>query len=455
MTSPWDGRSRTPLRIGVSLVAAFDACLLGFNVMTTHPGPTSLAGRGTGLFLWMGGRPGAVVPLVMVVLVALWLFARRWHSLSAGAVALGGLFASSTALTVLQGHASRNFYTCGATLFGWLCGELAARALPADERAARNDALAEAGAAAAFAATYFAAGMSKLLHGGLAWADASSLQSLVLSQHAIADRSWLGAYAHAIAHSAALATGLAIATLIMELGALAFVVGARGRMTWGALFILFHVNVFVLTGIPYLENVVLAGLLSFPWPLVARWRAPTKHTARDDLALPARALATPALLLVVAAIGVRLVPAQLRPVGNPYTRRQSPAVARSRPLSSASVPTSPTLGPLRTGDALGDGWSVERIEPRAREARISLRRGGERVVLVLSLDKPSHSPGPFSAGGVDVSYRSTPIPPAEFTAPTRKLVSDLVARAGKQGLHAALEAWLQVAARAGSPRRMP
>lgn len=453
-TSPWDGRSRAPLRAGLALVSAFDACLLGAHVMAGHPDGRSITGAGARIFLQLCGRPVLVVPLVLLILAPLVLFARRRRSLLSGAIALAGLTILSTALTLLQGHASRNFYTCGAALFGWLCGELAARGAGGERRSARIDAWAEAGAAGAFAATYFAAGVSKMMARGLVWAEAASLQSLVLSQHSITDASWLGAYAGAIAHSRTLAMTLTVATLVVELGALAYFVGSRCRLLWGALFIAFHLNVFLLTGIPYLENVLLAGLLSFPWPLLRR-RAPLAvHAHADEPAATWRVMAAPAGLLLVAAIGVGFIPGRLRPVGDPYA---GPGPATSaRPAGSASrgaaVPTSSELGPLQVGSSLVDGWSVRRIEPRPRAARVELGRGTKRVVLVLSLDKPTHREGPFSKGGVDVSYRSTPVAVHAFRPAARALVARLEAAASKATLREALEQWLRQARPPGPAR---
>lgn len=448
-TSPWDGRSRTPLRVGVALVSAFDACLMGTHVMTGHPDSRSVTGAGAWVFLELVGRPVVVVPLILAVLAGLVMFARRRRPLLSGAVALLGLAVLSTTLTFLQGHASRNFYTCGAVLFGWLCGEVAARGAAGESRTSHLDAWAEAGAAGAFAATYFAAGTSKMLASGLVWAEASSLQSLVLSQHAIADGSWLGVYAGAIAHSRALAMTLTISTLVVELGAFAYVLGSKPRMLWGALIIGFHVNVFLLTGIPYVENVLLAGLLSFPWPLLPR-RARAVAEQGSEPAATWRGMAAPAGVLLVAVVFVGLLPGRLRPVGDPYAAPDRAASASASAVAAA--PTSLTLGPLRVGSLLTGGWSIQRIEPRARAARVALGRGTKRVVLVLSLDKPSHRAGPFSKDGVDISYRSTPVPRSEFRAAARMLVSRVQAAAGSGGLHEALQRWLREARPSGSAR---
>lgn len=448
-TSPWDGRSRVPLRAGLALISALDACLMGAHVMTGRVHGLSITGAGAWMFLQFAGRPVVVVPLVLVILAGLVLFVRR-RSLLSGAIALVGVAILSTSLTVLQGHASRNFYTCGAVLFGWLCGEAVARFIFRESSAAHLDAWAEAGAAGAFAATYFAAGVSKMMARGLAWADASSLQSLALSQHSIVHTSWLGAYVNAIAHSRALAMTFTISTLIVELGAFVYVISSTIRMLWGALFIAFHVNVFLLTGIPYLENVLLAGLLSFPWPLL---RPRTLRAAQAQPSAPAakwRGVVAPAGLFLALALGIGLLPGRLRPVGDPYAR-----AARANLLSAhASVGSRAcsTLGPLRVGSALVGGWSIRRIEARARAARVALGRGDQRVVLVLSLDKPSQSAGPFSTGGVDISYRSTPLRPVEFHAAARMLVSQLVKAAGKPGLHEAMARWLRQCSPAGSAR---
>lgn len=163
-------------------------------------------------------------------------------------------------------------------------------------------------------------------------------------------------------------------------------------------------------GAPYVENAVIAGLLSFPW-LLSKRRAPCPdETSRS--ALSWRAFALPAILMPVIATGGRA-----------------------------------PLGPLQVGAVLNDGWALERIEARRHEARVSLRRNTQRVVLVLSLKSPQHGPGPFSAGGVDISYRTTSIDFHAFEAPARLVVSELQAAAGKDGLRAALKGWLADSAR--------
>ena len=123
-------------------------------------------------------------------------------------------------------------------------------------------------------APYVEAGLSKLTTSGLVWADATVLRSAILSTHPVDDSSLLALYARLVVDSGGVARALSVATLVIQLGAVAYVVGPRLRMLWGALLLSFHVNVALLSqSIFYVQSCVLLLAFSFPWGRIFPQRA--------------------------------------------------------------------------------------------------------------------------------------------------------------------------------------
>jgi hypothetical protein len=57
-------------------------------------------------------------------------------------------------------------------------------------------------------------------------------------------------------------------TMLIQVGAVAWLFVPQLRRTWGALLIGFHAGVFLLTGlnILYFQQMILVALWSWPWP---------------------------------------------------------------------------------------------------------------------------------------------------------------------------------------------
>jgi hypothetical protein len=270
MTSPYDGFSRAPLRIGLAVVGSIDAVLIALRVHRTAPGELShpFAPR---FLLALHDHPlalGLLVALALAGFVALVL--RR--SVVAGALA--GLFALAIleeSHAALVGGPMRNYFFSGALTLGWVFGTLYARAVagrglsrpaPGEER------LAEMGSVGVLAATYVGAATSKLLASGADWFDPNHLRAIVVAQHPVGDTSILGRLAALVVDHGFFAMSLEAATLVVQLGAFMLVVSARSRLLWSAAILGFHLCVALLTGLVYLEAMVLVAL--FAWPALSR-----------------------------------------------------------------------------------------------------------------------------------------------------------------------------------------
>lgn len=297
---------RTHLRLGLALIAAIDTISIAQQLAGATPGPRSHP-HAPALLLALAGQPLVVAALTGLGLAALVQFARARHTLRAGGLALAVLALLSESLAAVAHGPSRPYFFVGAMLLGWLLGTAVARAAhrPGLAGLAAEQRLAEAGAIAALAAIYSAAGLSKLLHSGVSWADERTLRAIVLTHHRISDDSPAAAYAHFVAARPRLGQAMAIATLVVQLGAPLYLVGPRLRALWGALILGFHLHITVLTGIGYAQAKLLTLLFSFPWPqLLARLRGrPTPTpTPTPDPPRAARAMLVTTLLVLAAAL---------------------------------------------------------------------------------------------------------------------------------------------------------
>ncbi|HEY8040979.1 MAG TPA: hypothetical protein VIF15_14335 [Polyangiaceae bacterium] len=261
-----DGESRRLLRLALAGVAAVDAVLLA---VTAHGLSAEATLHGSRPLAQLLASAPVVVVIAGVALVALASFARGRAPIVTGLVAIAALGTlESTQASLFAGH-QRVFFATGATLAGWLFGLAFERRM-----GRRGETLAEAGAVAGLAATYVDSGLSKLTTAGWLWADANTLRSAVLTNHPVDDTSPLASYARLVVENDAVAHGLAAATLVIQLGAVVYVLGPRLRMLWGALLLAFHVNVALVTqDIFYFQACILLLAFSFPWGRLARARA--------------------------------------------------------------------------------------------------------------------------------------------------------------------------------------
>ncbi len=349
------------LRGGLALVAGIDLLVVAANVAMTEPGPLVHPGAPGWLHL-LFHRPAPVAVVALVGVLAVVQFGRGRRPGTFGAIALISLAWLTEAHAALVGGPMRSFFTSGAMLLGWIFGLVCARSTLRDEphtgarRSALESSLAEAGAAGALAATYVGAGLSKVLHAGPAWVESDGLRLVVLGQHPVNDASVLGAYARAVASHAGLASALALATIVIQLGAAAYPFSVRLRATVGTALLAFHLSAWALLHLLYVEATVLLVLFSYPWPrLIARrsGHAPAADPEAHEPALRLRwrRLVWPGAMIVTTAALVCLPPVQ-RYTSQHHREGVGGAADRAR-LRPYAGDLRALLGGLGPGDALG------------------------------------------------------------------------------------------------------
>jgi len=107
------------------------------------------------------------------------------------------------------------------------------------------------------------------------------------------------------------------------------------------------------------------------------------------------------------------------------------------------------FGPLDVGSPLADGWTVAAVFVEQRRAAISVGRGAERVVFVVSGDL-SVPASPFDLDGLRISYESTPLPWESFAPAGLALAQKLTQALGGREPAVAVREWI-AAARLSSP----
>jgi hypothetical protein len=269
----WDGRSRAPLRIGLAAIAAVELLVESIQIDWQSRDPERYPPDGA-LAEMLGAIPGAAFVIWAMIAIGLLALALDRRPIAAGLWAIGWAMLQSEWQTRIFGSPSRNAFFPGAVILGWVLGQAWARALAAESggeasRAARER-LGEAGALACLAAAYVGSCISKLSSAGLSWADGAQIQALVLQQHPVARWSWLAAYREAILEVPAMAIAAAVATLLIEGGAVLLLFGARLRLVWGAAIFGLHCNIILLCTMPYLEPMALLVLFVLPWARVMR-----------------------------------------------------------------------------------------------------------------------------------------------------------------------------------------
>lgn len=455
MRSPWEGSSRRPIRIAVACVLAADVIALSVALIGARPSALSHPAA-PALLLALGGRPWLVAPIAAVALSAVVAFARRPAALAPGLCALGAAAILCESHAALVGGPMRVFFTGGAVMLGWLAGLAFARRLerartaiePGDEPGARAEALGEAGAAAALAATYLGASVSKLLASGLSWADANALRVTVVSQRGLGGRSPLDLYASAVLASPALAWTLAALTLLIQTAAVLYPWSPRLRAAVGTLLLAFHLNVWALTPILFPQAMVMLVVLSYPWPRIAarlRPRSPAREVpdgapspagAAPPAQLPAAALARVALRAAALAAAV-IALAALSPIRAYTGRHHRPDPGRRDDGrdrgGEAAAPAAPPdvralLRGVEEGGEVGGFRVLSLGGPHDRAVSIRLARGEVALTVEITLRgaRPFHAPS--RTARYDLFYRDvTPAPSALPPAELHALLSAIAA----------------------------
>jgi len=382
--SPYDGHSRAPLRVGLAVVGAGDAVGL---VLQSHGAP----------------HPLALGAAVLVAFVGFALFASRRATLAGALVGVGALAILSERQAAHVGSPMRAFYFSGALTLGWAFGVAFARGVSGLGRTvAGEERFGEIGSVATLAATYTGAGSSKLLLGGSEWLDGNHLRAVIAAQHVVGDASILGRYAALVVDHGRVALVLGALAVLVQLGAVALLGAPRIRATWSALLLGFHLQVWLLAGILYVQATVLVTLFGFRL-FARRDDADTWPAPRDRRRTLVAAIATAVALAVVGS---------LAPVAR-YTARRDRTVASSLDVD-ATYRADPRagvhelLGGLTAGDAIG-GERVARItEARDGAIDVELERPGGRLVVVVTRHGARAASAPRSSARYDLYYEADP-----------------------------------------------
>ena len=327
----------------------------------------------------VGVAPAVAGALAAVAVVMLALLATRRARWVAGPAAVIALAALERACEAAGSAPHRNLFAAGGILAGFVLMDLVASALRDPTPPARHDdALAELGGAAVIAAIYTGAALSKLRGAGPDWASGSTLRALVVSQvpDGLED-GLLAPIRSVVVESPRLAALLSICALVIQLGAVAMLVGPRARALCGTLLVSFHLGVFALTGIGYGSAIALVVAWAYPWP---RWLG--RSDARPS---PGRAPLAFAAVFVVGMAG----------------RALASAHADGPPSTVAVL----AFGPVQVGDELAPGLRVARIDRSEAEAVLWLVGDGPPAMkLRLRVAETGRDRGPFDAGPVDLLF---------------------------------------------------
>lgn len=269
--SPYDGFSRTPLRVGLAVISGIvflgEAWSVAVMTRDSHyaqsPGPLHL----------LPSTPASAWSIFALIVAGLVCFALDQRSLLAG---IGSLFWMSV-LSVWQrelfGTPSRNCFFPGVMLFGWVLGLVWARlvagkAAEQPEGRAFRERIAEAGAMAGIAAGYTSSALSKLFAAGFAWINPHQVRWLVLAQEPLGQWSWLTAYRNLVVESPSVAWFSALMTIVIEGGGFFLLFGPRWRLLWTGMIWALHINIILLCVMPYLEPMALLLVFAVPWPRI-------------------------------------------------------------------------------------------------------------------------------------------------------------------------------------------
>lgn len=267
--SPYDGFSRTPLRVGLAVISGVVFFGEAYTVadMTSDPH----AARSAGLLHWFPSNTAWVWLIFVFIVAGLVSFALDKRSLHAGIWSLSWMSLLNFWQRELFGTPSRNAFFPGVMLFGWVLGLVWARFVAgkdADEPHGRifRERIAEAGAMACIAAGYTSSALSKLIEAGLAWINPHQVRWLVLAQEPLGQWPWLLAYRNFVLENPSAAWFSALMTIVVEGGGFCLLFGPRWRLLWMVMIWALHINIVLLCVMPYFEPMALLLVFSVPWP---------------------------------------------------------------------------------------------------------------------------------------------------------------------------------------------
>ncbi|WP_266218977.1 hypothetical protein [Paraliomyxa miuraensis] len=390
--------------MGLASLVALDVVGYSFFVADARARAQAAGASWGWLSEWVSSTPGRA-SLVLVGLVSVVSFARRPGRLGAGAVALGVLALLSSAHTQLFGSPWRHMFFSGLCLLGWLAGLVLTRV---DDRR-RDESYAVTGARALLGSAYLSAALSKLLYGGLGWADGTAIQASVINQTGLVADTWLNAYRSGVAFSPTLAAAFAVGTMVVEAAGPALLGPKRIRALAALGLLVMHFNIFVLTGILYWESMVL--LVLFGLPLEGPLEEPAERAPRaprSAVLLDVRVFVPLAALLCTGwVVGVGYQGFRHHEQPEPSRSQDTPAPS---PAPHAGVKR---IGPFGSGSDLA-GWSVSSLHVDDDALRVKMEGPPGLAVFALTCE-PSPRAGPFDLGDAHIVYEGD-VPDAEVQA---------------------------------------
>ncbi len=415
-------RGAPRLRIVLAVVVASDLVGLGALLGTLRSDAFAEAVKLDAVDVFLSTLP-ARVTIGAVGLGATLLFARRPGQVGAGALALVALGVLSTVEAHLFGSPRRDFFFSGLCLLGWLAGLVVARV-----RGCRGEeeSWAHTGALALLGAAYANAGISKLVYGGIGWASGAEVQATVVGQTGLVGGGLLGALRTFVASTPALLTCFAVATLTFELAGPLLLAGRRVRRLVATGLLGMHTGILLMTGIFYLESMVL--LVAFGW---LDGKVEEVEALAEGAGTPrsrGRFLAVAAVLAVCAAAAVS------------HQARRAERGRRHETAPRTAPPPIQRIGPLFVGERLGDSWTIAALDCTAGEGlAVTVAGPHGRVGFDLTCaDTPSRSP--LDIGRAHVFYRRGP-PLPTITSAGQALRARLEQATSGQDVCAQWAAW--------------
>ena len=227
----------------------------------------------------------------------------------------------------------------------------------------------------------------------MGWADGATLRSVIRS-HAPAGDGLVATFADLVASSPTLAAVASVATLAIQLGAIAYPFSRCHRIVLGLALIAFHLGVALTTRIGYWQPVVALTIFSFPWPRLLR---PLRRQEPDHAPLRL----SPTVLVVPVAL---ILAGWLNPWRD-YTRSHH-QTADPQPTSSRATEQ---LGPLRAGEPLADDWILESIHLHPDRAQLIVRKAERRAVVWLTPRADEQPASPFDTDASRLAYGETAV----------------------------------------------
>ena len=265
--SVWGGADRRGMRVAMLTWVLLDLAVLSSQLANAEAG-LETQNPAAPAWLLATNHPALVGAAYLFAVIAAVRFARRVAPWQAAAVLLFTYFCVEESFAARFGP-GRGFFASGLVLLGWLTGEGFARASGHTDRRT-TEAWSEQGAIALIGVVYLSSGIAKLSTSGLGWTETGTIRLMILKHMPVQDGDLYMSFGRAMVESELFCRGMAMSTVVIQLGAVLWVLLPRVRPLWGCLLIAFHLGTHVLLDILYPGMIFYVTLFSFPWPRLFR-----------------------------------------------------------------------------------------------------------------------------------------------------------------------------------------